>query len=463
MDDLEVLYAAIFDNLAIGVCVYDLNGNFLYVNSTMVRWRQISSQQYLNMNVHDFYDGNMISNCVFDCVLREGKAVSRLQQYLSKKQGKDEKHLRIVTGVPLFDKSGRIQNVITYLQDVNEFNNLYHQLATEKKMIASTIPRTEDAGTPKHQIVADSPAMKALLDAACNIAQTDTTVLLYGESGTGKEVLAHYIRDHSLRSHRPFIEVNCATFTETLLDSELFGYEKGSFTGALSTGKSGLIEAAEGGTLFLDEVNSLPLNLQGKFLKLIDEKRFRRIGSEKSQGADFRLIAATNVNLMELVEAGLFRADLYYRLNVVPLTIPPLRERREDIAPLCNFFIGIFSERYGMKKQFSEDALRIVEEYGWPGNVRELRNFVERVVIMTPRDIGVIETVPSELLEHRLAPREAEPPHQKRRHTRQEVEAALKACRGNRKLAAQYLGISRRTLQYRIQEYHLPCKKDGQD
>lgn len=459
MDNLDVLFAAIFDNISIGICVYDLNGNFLHVNSTMVKWRKISHQQYLSMNVHDFYNSNMISNCVFDCVLQERKTVSRLQQYLCPTNGKCEKHLRIVTGVPLFDKTGQIQNVITYLQDVNEFNNLYHQLELEKKTIAPTLQTCQETSESKLEMVAASPAMCALLGSARKIAQTDTSVLLCGESGTGKEVLAHYIRNHSNRSDKPFIEVNCATFTETLLESELFGYEKGSFTGALSGGKSGLIEAANGGVLFLDEVNSLPFSFQGKFLKLIDEKRFRKVGSGRSQGADFRLIAATNANLLDMVREGTFRADLYYRLNVVPLIIPPLRERHEDIAPLCDFFISIYSERYGMKKQFSEDALRTLEEYDWPGNVRELKNLVERVVIMTPRDIGVIENVPSELLESRPYGEESGVSHP-RKHglTKQELEVALKICGGNRSLTAQYLGISRRTLQYRIQEYHLPNK-----
>lgn len=453
-------YPTILDNLPLGVCVYDADGNFLYVNSMMVNWRKITLQQYLRMNVHDFYGSSMISNCVFDLVIEQKRQVSRIQHYRNRDPADKTERLRIVTGVPIFRKDGDIQNVITFLQDVNDFNNLYHELEYHQSMIPS--PRMDIMPAMSHdrRIIAESPAMKHLLEAAAMIAKTDSTVLLYGESGAGKEVVAHYIRDHCGRKNKPFIEVNCAAFTESLLESELFGYEKGTFTGALKSGKPGLVEAADGGTLFLDEINSLPLGIQGKFLKLIDEKQNRRIGSECSKKIDFRLITATNVDLWTLVQQGSFRTDLYYRLNVVPLTIPPLRERPEDISALSKFFISVFSEQYGMKKQFSAHALHTLENYSWPGNVRELRNLVERIVIMTPHDIGVIEKIPNEMLDQNAHPSTqdtAKAPTSTL--TKEKIEAALKLCNGNREQTARYLGISRRTLQYRIQEFKLPCKK----
>lgn len=298
--------------------------------------------------------------------------------------------------------------------------------------------------------------MCTLLRHARNIAQTDATVLLCGESGTGKEVVANYIYQNSPRAKAPFVKVNCAAFAESLLEAELFGYERGSFTGALNTGKKGLAESANGGTLFLDEVNSLPLPLQGKFLRLIEEHELRRIGSNTSIHMDFRLVAATNVDLSSMVAAGTFRADLYYRLSVVPLTIPPLRHRTADIVPLCKAFVKRMSEQYGMNKRFSDTALAQICAYEWPGNVRELRNFVERVIIMTPHEVELIEQIQNETM--RQTPVNYANTRTKQKLTVEVVAAALDACGGNRERTAEYLGISRRTLQYKIQEYQLPSK-----
>ena len=234
------------------------------------------------------------------------------------------------------------------------------------------------------------------MSVAENVAALDSTVLLYGESGSGKEVLAHYIYDHSDRSEKPLITVNCAAFPENLIEAELFGYEKGSFTGA---SKMGLVEAADEGTLFLDEINSLPINVQGKLLRTLEEKSIQRIGSTKTKKVDFRLIAATNRNLQKLVEQGKFREDLYYRIQVIPLTIPPVRNRKEDIIPLCLHFLHYFGQKYNLQKEFSDSVLETLQHYSWPGNVRELRNFVERMVVMTPRATKMISQIPDGFLD----------------------------------------------------------------
>lgn len=273
------------------------------------------------------------------------------------------------------------------------------------------------------------------------------------------------------------ITVNCAAFSENLIESELFGYEKGSFTGANKEGKMGLVEAADGGTLFLDEINSLPLSIQGKILRTLEEKSIQRVGSTKTKKVDFRLIAATNRNLTEMVHDGTFREDLYYRLQVIPLTIPPVRERQEDIVPLCLHFLHHFCIKYNLQKNLSEQVLETLKNYDWPGNVREIRNFAERIVVMTPKAVKEINCIPPEILESHAGTleREALPdtPTQisvRRSYTNQsltkdEVMHALEVCRGHREQTAQYLGISKRKLQYMIKEYHLSercqyCEKE---
>lgn len=339
----DKLFESIASNLNIGICVYDPKGNFVYVNPKMIQWRKISYQQYLSMNVHDFFKDGRVEDCIFDRVMNTRAAVTRLQYYQEwKPQTSEKKRLRLVSGVPIFDSSGNICNVITYLQDIEEYNEKLMKLCSHAGdiMLVKAPQKYEDTAlSGQNSIIAESIAMRDVLKQARNVASTDAAVILYGESGTGKQVIAEYIFENSLRKFKPFVEVNCAAFAENLLESELFGYEKGSFTGALNSGKKGLVEAADGGTLFLDEVNSLPMSLQGKFLHLIEKKSFRRVGSNKTQYADFRLISATNMDLKKMVDDNTFRADLYYRLNVLPLHIPPLRDRKEDIIPLCNYFI----------------------------------------------------------------------------------------------------------------------------
>lgn len=248
------------------------------------------------------------------------------------------------------------------------------------------------------------------------------------------------------------IEINCASMPEALLESELFGYTKGAFTGALSTGKMGLIEAANGGTLFLDEINSMSLNLQAKLLRVLESHTITRIGATKPIEVDFRLVAATNRNLADCVKDQTFRADLYYRLNVIPITIPPLRERKDDIAVLTDFFLKKYCDKYELKKKFSKRVYKTFEYYDWPGNVRELKNIVERMVIMSTASTITINEVPEGMLKIATSAASEE---DKNVSEKERIEQALEINHGHRELTAQYLGISRRTLQYRLKKYGL--------
>lgn len=454
------LFELIVANHAEGVVVYDSKGDFLYVNPEMIRQRKISYDEYLGLNVHDFYDESNADDCVFDRVMKTKNIAFELQEYKGWGSRCSTTRLRLCRGVPIFDGAGNVQYVICYFREIENFQKMLDQLTHKKKLLLKT-QETGAFGKKREQIIAKSAAMKDIIKQIDNIADIDVTVLFSGESGTGKNVLANYIHNCSKRKDAPFVEINCASFPENLLESELFGYEKGSFTGALSGGKKGLVEAAKGGTLFLDEINSLPLSLQGKFLSLLENKTFRRVGSNETRYADFRIIAATNRNLMEMVKEGSFRADLFYRLSVYPIQIPPLRERKEDIGALASYFIEKISEQYGRYKIFSQEAMDQLIMNDWPGNVRELKNFIERMILMTPQEVRVIEEIPEKNYgQNYSVPMEFEKEIDGNL-SKEEIIAALQLFHGNRKKTAEYLSISLRTLQYKIKKFNLSsrCKK----
>jgi two-component system response regulator HydG len=302
------------------------------------------------------------------------------------------------------------------------------------------------------EIVAASQAMQEVLAKVTQVASTEATVLVEGESGTGKELIAKALHQGSPRSNRPFIPINCGTFPETLLESELFGYEKGAFTGA-EQGRKGLFEAAHQGTLFLDEIGDMPLPLQGKLLRALQEGEVRRLGSTVPVKVQVRIVTATNKNIETLVAQGTLRDDLFYRLNVVRIHIPPLRERRDDIVPLARHFLEIYRKRAQKEiTGFAPDTIQVMLHHPWPGNVRELENAVERGVILarstsiTPQDLS-LGLPPSEVGSGgRTTLKELQ-----RRH----ILSALERHGGNQAKAARELGIGRNTLWRRLKEYGL--------
>jgi Nif-specific regulatory protein len=309
-----------------------------------------------------------------------------------------------------------------------------------------------------HNIVGESKQFQSVLKAVKKVADTDATVLLLGESGTGKELIASTLHFQSRRAKGPYVAVNCAALPENLLEAELFGAEKGAFTGA-TTKRVGRFETAEGGTIFLDEIGEMPLSLQSKLLRVIQEKTFERVGSSTPQKADVRVIAATNRNLLDEVRAGRFREDLYWRLNVVPVVLPPLREREGDIRPLVNFYVGKFNALYGKNVTVDGGAMDALEEYGWPGNVRELANTIERLVIMTDRNVIEADDIPCTLMASAPA---CSPEVSDAGGTLTSEVLTLEKARIKRALeennfvqyrAAKTLGITPRQLGYRIKKY----------
>ncbi len=317
------------------------------------------------------------------------------------------------------------------------------------------------------KIVGESPVIKKLIDMAKQIAGSAATVLIQGESGTGKELFAHMIHDHSPRKGKPFITVHCAALTETLLASELFGHERGAFTGATER-KIGRFERADSGTLFLDEIGEISEETQVKLLRFLQEGEFERVGSSKTMKVDVRLICATNKDLKSEVAAGRFREDLFYRINVIPLTIPPLRERGQDIPLLANYYVRYFS-RQNQKKisGIAPEALQKLQSYSWPGNIRELRNIIERAVVLAKSDKIELQNIPDDLEGSSVIKRPSESLQKAEtdngvRLTALEklaIERALKNVNGNKSLAAKELGISRRTLYRKLEEYNIGDSK----
>lgn len=367
----------------------------------------------------------------------------------------------IATRIPVFvngEVVGAVGKVL--FKDINELKYLYKKVSKIEKELKLYKNEFNMANRPKYNlkdIIGESKEILWLKEFTKKIAKSNSNVLILGESGTGKELFAHAIHNNSSRAKYPFIKVNCGAIPYELLESELFGYEEGSFTGAKRGGKIGKIKAADGGTIFLDEIGDLPLSMQVKLLRFIQDKEIEKIGSIHSEEVDVRIVAATNKNLEEMINMGLFRLDLYYRLSVVTLRIPPLRGRKEDIPILSKYLIDKISKKNNIKVDgISEDALEYLKKYDWPGNVRELENIIERAVnVLDGETIITSKHLPSKIRgimknkvvrELKEVIEEAE---------RQAIIDSLIICKGNRTLAAETLGISRTSLYEKMAKYNI--------
>jgi transcriptional regulator with PAS, ATPase and Fis domain len=310
------------------------------------------------------------------------------------------------------------------------------------------------------EILGNSAALERCLERARHAAKANADVLVEAESGTGKELIARYIHNTSNRRHQPFVAVNCSAVPEQLLESELFGHTRGAFTGATQN-RTGKFAAAAGGTLLLDEIGEMPLALQPKLLRVLQEREIERLGDSKPVFVDIRIIATTNVSLLEMVGQGRFRADLYYRLNVIPISLPPLRQRREDIPLLARYFANKFSAQADKPSpELSNEFIRGLVNHEWPGNIRELANFIQRVVTLSDSNVIDSTWLSPELFHTSLSPK-TDVVHTLSGRSLREVERhlleqTLEATQGNRTRAAEVLGVSLRTIRNRIREYGLP-------
>jgi DNA-binding NtrC family response regulator len=387
---------------------------------------------------------------------------------------RDARALAPRTAVILLTAFGSVPDAVTAMRN-GACDYLVKPVAFEQleraaeKILGCTQSSNQDCAqrAPGDSLVGHSPAWLRAVDRARQVAVIDADILIQAESGTGKELLARMIHRLSPRRERPFIAVNCAAFPETLLESELFGYAKGAFTGAVSA-KPGKFELAHGGTLLLDEVGELPLLLQPKLLRALQEREFDRLGDTRAVKVDIRVIATTNRSLEAMVREGGFRADLYYRLNVIPLSLPALRERPEDVAELAEHFVRVYSLA-GAAPVMSAEFLGRLQQHSWPGNVRELANLMRRAVALSGSEIGVEVLEPSELnsapsekrTENSIQPGDGlRPGVSLECMEKRLLQMTLDATGGNRSRAAEMLGVSLRTVRNKIREYGLPPRRD---
>ena len=364
--------------------VADGDGVVRFVNDAYTKSTGIRPEQILGRRVADIEaEGVLYKGSVTSRVLATKETVHSVATiYGLNKQV-------LVTGIPVFDDEGNVAWVITNTRDFTELKHLELQLLEMEEQQRRTNAEMEYLRSRTYggaRAVYRSDYMASVMELIQKIALTDANILITGESGTGKELVANEVYQNSDRKDKPFIKVNCAAIPSELLESELFGYEGGAFTGAKESGKPGLFELANTGVILLDEIGDLPLALQAKLLRVLQQREFLRVGGSKPIRLDVRLIAATNKDLQKEVEEGRFRKDLYYRLNVVPVELKPLRERKEDIPVLAESFCRRFSKKYDKRMVFSPDGLDQLVHYNWPGNIRELENLIERIVVTNPAE-----------------------------------------------------------------------------
>lgn len=361
------------------ITVCDGDGIYIRVSRHCEESFGISSQEILGLSAYDLVEKGVFDRSVAVEVLRNKRETTIFQHTRNGRK-------LLVTGKPVFSKDGKITKIVNILRDVTELESLKKELQ-EREILMEEMRRqlkNQKAQNEENKILyGTSPQVTQVVRLMEHVAPLNVTVLLQGETGVGKSVFAKRIHQLGTNREEPFIQINCGAIPAELLESELFGYVPGAFTGASKNGKNGLFVSAGKGTIFLDEISELPLPLQVKLLQALQERIVYKIGSTVPNQIHARIIAASNKNLEEQVKKGLFREDLYYRVSVVPIKIPPLRERREDIAMFACYFLNQANEKYGIHREMEADALRLLERYPWPGNVRQLENTMERLVVTT--------------------------------------------------------------------------------
>ncbi|HWO97262.1 MAG TPA: sigma 54-interacting transcriptional regulator [Bacillus sp. (in: firmicutes)] len=365
----------ILDHSSDEIFVLDGEQRILYVNQACERHYGLKPADVIGKyNVDLFEKGYWKPSIVPEVYKRKKPCYMKQQTYIGAEL--------MTCAIPLLNDEGEIELVVITATESQTYRMLKAKETNDESKTTQ-----EDEETDR--IVTNSGKINRILTFCEKVAPTDSTILIQGESGTGKGVLAHFIHRISKRKNGPFLTINCAAIPEELLESELFGYSKGAFTGANKTGKPGLIEAANGGTVFLDEIGEMPLTLQAKLLQVIQDKQFIPVGGSEMKKVDIRIVAATNQDLIKMVNDKRFREDLFYRLNVIDVHLPPLRERKEDIIPLTYNFLNKFNKKYHENKVISEECLNILIHYSWPGNVRQLENLIERLVVISDSVIQV--------------------------------------------------------------------------
>ncbi len=455
---------AIIENSYDGIYITDKDGVTLKTNSAIERITGIPKEYYLNRNVKDLMARGILKNSVTHKVVEKKRSISLLQLNFHGRE-------TLLTGNPVFDEHGEVESIVTNIRDLSDLKELQQAVSEANALNQSYRKEIErlKKGTARvatKQTIVKSEGMKLIYETADRIVNVDATVLILGETGVGKDVLANYIYNHSVRRKTgKFVKVNCGAIPPNLLESELFGYAGGAFTGAKKQGKPGMFEVADKGVLFLDEIGELPLELQVKLLRVIQEQEIQRVGGTTSTKIDVRLIAATNRDLKEMVDAGKFREDLYYRLNVVPISIPPLRERREEILPLSYMHLDEMNEKYGTTKKLSDEVKAFIYHHEWTGNVRELFNLLERITLLNEEDILGVEHLPKEY-QMKNSSFESNIPQQMtlkeavEKAEKQVLELAAQKC-GTTYEIAKMLDTSQPTIVRRLKKYNIQLDEEA--
>lgn len=389
--DNFVDFEQICDNLPDAIYVADKEGTTVYVNDMYQQLSGISKNEVIGGNVHQINkEKKLYTNGILPTILK--------QQRRSEKIGvmKRTNTTVYITGFPIFDENGELKYAVAHDRNIQQLEIVKDQLIQLKEAQAKAENEIQYLRTQQIKqvdLIFKSPQMYQALSTALAVAPTDATVLITGESGTGKEVITNQIYQASNRCDKPFLKINCAAIPETLMESELFGYVPGAFTGASKNGKTGIFELANNGTLMLDEIGEMSMQMQTKLLRVLQNHEVTKVGGSKAIPVDVRIIAATNRNLLECIKEKTFREDLYYRLNVVPITLAPLRERKEDIELLIQHFLTNFNKKYNKQVEIYSDALHLMKSYNWPGNIRELENVIERLVVINQSNVIDKKTV----------------------------------------------------------------------
>ncbi len=430
-----------------GLYLTDGVGNTIDVSPSYEQISGLDRGEVVGKNMRELVKSDVFSQSVTLLVLRSKRRETILQFV---KTGKK----LLVTGNPIFDERNRIKMVLTNVRDIIELNRIAKELEERKKLFrGENLKRCVE--TSIGRIVYSSKAMDEVIRVAKMYAKTETPIMLLGETGVGKDLIANFIHENSKRANKPFVKVNCAAIPKELFESEFFGYEKGAFTGANREGKPGVFEMADGGTLFLNEVGEVPYSVQAKFLQVLEEFSVKRVGGKISRPINVRIISATNRDLKKMVKEKKFRIDLFFRLFVLPLEIPPLRERKEDIEPLLEEFLEQFGKREKKEIRISKSAISTLYNYEWPGNVRELKNMVERVVI-TCKEKEISDISPYLIKfseEETCQTRQAKSLKEAIREFEREFIRKALLLYGNPYRAAKALGVNPSTISRKIKKF----------
>lgn len=434
-----------------GICVFDPQGKGLVINDTAQRITGFTSKEFIGETTKRAMEKGYLSKSITEDIIATKKTVTEVVSI----RGVEV----LATGKPVFDGTGELEYVVVNVRDISELNHLKLDvllsiaLRRKHEHIEPQVYAMDVADIHSTDVISASPKMQEVVQLAARVAKVDSSVLILGESGVGKEVVVKLIHENSARATQPFVKINCAAIPRDLLESELFGYEKGAFTGANQHGKAGLFESANGGTVFLDEIGDMPMDLQVKLLRVLQEFEIRRIGGTNDIKIDVRIVSATNKNLQELIAKGDFREDLYYRLNIIPIHIPPLRERPEDIRQLAHLVLNRTNQKYGLQRYFQPGLIELLHQYEWPGNIREMENMIERLVVTAEQDEISWSSLPF-IINH---PDLSE--NYSLKATLEEIEKKiiaekLQAFHTTRKVA-QVLGISQSAVVKKMKKYNL--------